>query len=136
MPLYQRKILSTDEAVGAVDVLPVHLRGLGNDVLADLAPMGLPDVGYFPVEEEEAPVRWVHKAIFKRRLTQAERIAIRDAETDEGRTDEERKALADFRDLLDSADLVFLDDPDLAAGLAFLVSLGLLTSERPAEIVA
>ncbi len=136
MPLYQRKTLSTDTPVGAPALLPVTLRGLSDAELADLTARGMPDTGFFPVTEETPLVRWLHKALVKRRFTQAERIAIRDAETDEERPEEVRKALRDFRDLLDSADLVFLDDQDLIDGLAFLVSLDLLTAERPAEIRA
>jgi hypothetical protein len=137
--LYQRKTLSTGEEVGEPGLLPVRFQGLSDAVLADLAPLGVPDTGYFPViepEPEPEPVRWVHKAIFKRRLTSAERIAIRAAETDENVAEENRAALKDFRDILDSTNDVFLDDPDLVEGLGFLVLLGLLGPERPAEIRA
>ena len=71
--------------------------------------------------------RWLHKAIVKRRFTVVERIAIRAAALSD-------PIIADFMDLLDSADLVFLDDAGLAAGLGYLVSVGLLAPVRPQEI--
>lgn len=132
---YQRKTLSTNADVGEAGPLPAHLRGLSDLMLADLAPRGLPDVGYFPVPPAPLPPdRWVHKAIFKRRFTQAERIAIRATENAVETPVEVRMALSDFREVLDATEKVYLDDPDVIAGLGFLVALGLLTSERPAEI--
>jgi hypothetical protein len=136
--LYQRKTLSTNADVGEPDLLPVFLRGLSDAALADLTSRGFPDVGYFPVPPPEPepppPDRWIHKALFKRRFTAAERIAIRLTETNEEVPLEVRLVMADFREVLDSTEKIHLDDPDVIAGLDLLVTLGLLTSERPAEI--
>lgn len=131
MPLYQRKTLSTNESVGGPGALPAQFRGLSDAVLADLSPYGLADTGFFPVPppepEPETPSRWIHKAIFKRRFTPEERIAIRAATPD-------NPVLADFMDIVDSTNEINLDDPDLVQGLAYLVSLGLLAPDRPTQI--
>lgn len=130
--LYQRKTLSTDESVGDPGPLPVALRGLADDVLADLTALGAPDTGYFPVVEpppEPEPVRWLHKAIYLRRFTAEERITIKAARASSA-------ALDDYLYILEAAENVFLDDPDLIAGLGFLVGAGLLAPGRPAEIRA
>lgn len=133
--LYQRKLVPSMVEVGEPAALPSELQGLADADLADLRwtdqALGYHGHGFFPATDAG---RWVHKAIFKRRFTQAERIAIRLAETSEEVPDEARAALIDFRDILDSTERVYLDDPDLIDGLAFLVSLGLLQSGRPAEI--
>lgn len=143
MPLsWQKRDLTADNGAGA-DIgppgpLPRQLVGRASDALADLAwtpeAWGLRGFGFRIAPPVPAPTppdplaRWLHKAIFKRRFTAAERIAIRAArDTD--------PIVNDFIDLLDSAELVFLDDADLAAGLGYLASLGLLTAGRPAEIV-
>lgn len=105
---YQRKRLSTGEAVGEPGPLPVNLHGLADDVLADLTALGLPDTGYFPVPAEVAPVRWLHKAIYLRRFTAAERIAIKAARA-------ESQAPDDYLYLLGAAEDVFLGDSDLIA---------------------
>lgn len=65
---------------------------------------------------------------FRRRLTAAERIAVR-ASAD--------PLVVDFVDLLDHAPQVVLDPPDadVVAGLAYLVAQGLLAPGRPAEIM-
>lgn len=136
---WQKRDLTADNGAGA-DVgppgpLPRELVGRAADVLADLdwtpEAWGLRGFGFRiapPVATPDPLARWLHKAIFKRRFTAAERIAIRAAGL-------ANPIVADFSDLLDSADLVFLDDPDLAAGLGYLVSETLLTAGRPAEIV-
>jgi hypothetical protein len=133
--LYQRKTLSTDSNVGEPDLLPIFLRGLPDETLANLESYGLPDTGYFPLPPDpEPPVRWIHKALFKRRFTSAERISIRLAETNEAVPIEARLAMTDFREVLDATEKVYLDDPDVIAGLGLLVLLGLLTEDRPSEI--
>jgi hypothetical protein len=141
MSRYQRKQLP-DGDVGEPAPLPRELSGLPDDVLADLSAhldpaacdeLGFTGQGFFPVAEPEPepppPSRWVHKAIFKRRFTKDERMAIRVARAGS-------PILEDFMDVLDSTDSVFLDDPDLIDGLGFLVSLNLLTAERAAAIGA
>lgn len=66
---------------------------------------------------------------FKRRMTSAERIAARNrAATDAN--------VADFMDLLDSAQEVRSDDPDVATGLGYLTYLGDLAPGRAQEILA
>jgi hypothetical protein len=75
--MYQRKRLSTGEDVGEPGPLPVNLRGRSDGVLADLAALGPDDTGYFPVVPKPEPVRWLHEAIYLRRSTAAERIAIK-----------------------------------------------------------
>lgn len=138
MALYQRKVISTGEEVGEPGPLPAGLRGLSDDQLTNLEGRGLPDTGFFPVPppepEPEPPVRWIHKALFKRRFTVEERIAIRATEDAEETPAQVRFLLGDFREVLDATDQVYLDDPDLVNGLGFLVTLGLLGEERPAEI--
>lgn len=135
--LYQRRLVPSMVDVGEPAALPAELQGLADADLADLRwtdqALGYHGHGFFPITDAG---RWVHKALFKRRFTQAERIAIRIAETDAAVAAEARAALIDFRDILDSTERVYLDDPDLIDGLTFLVSLGLLQSGRPAEIRA
>lgn len=144
MSLYQRISLATGENVGEPGPLPRVFQGSMSD--ADLARVGeivppelaeYADAGfipYTPPPPEPEPVRWVHKAIFKRRFTSAERIAIRATEADAGTPAEVRAALIDFREVLDATEKVYLDDPDTIAGLDFLVTLGLLGALRPAQI--
>lgn len=133
MANYQRRNLATGEDVGEPGPLPSELEGLADLSLADLSwvdpARGFAGTGFFRVNG-----RWIHKAIFKRRFTQAERIAIRAAEASELISSEERAALTDFREVLDATEKVYLDDPDVIAGLAFLVALGLLGELRPAQI--
>lgn len=143
MSLYQRVLLSTGETVGAPAPLPADLvGGLTDDdlaVLGTLEPAAhYAGYGFIRVpdpEPEPPPVsRWVHKAIFKRRFTSEERIAIRLAESNEAIPQQARWALADFREVLDATDQVYLDDLDLIAGLGLLVTLGLLGPLRPGQI--
>jgi len=63
---------------------------------------------------------------FARRLTQAERLAIR-ASTD--------PVVVDFLWLLDRASEVRLDDPDTQAGVGHMVHVGLLPPERADAIL-
>jgi len=66
---------------------------------------------------------------FKRRMTSAERIAARNRTATDAN-------VADFMDLLDSAQEVRSDDPDVAAGLGYLTYLGDLAPGRAQEILA
>jgi len=135
MILYQQRTLVPAAAVGVAAPLPGNLAHLSDAQLADLdatlgriaaKALGYGGQGFVAVPDPLA--RWLHKAIVKRRLTAAERIAIRAAALSD-------PIIGDFMDLLDSADLVFLDDADLAAGLGYLVSVGLLGAGRVAEIL-
>lgn len=66
---------------------------------------------------------------FKRRLTQAERIAIRNlAKTND--------VAFDFQDLLDSSQAVHLTDSDVSKGLAMLEAAGKLAPGRADEILS
>lgn len=144
MTLYQRISLTTGENVGEPGPLPRVFQGSMTD--ADLARVGeivplelaeYADAGFVPYTPPATPdpqARWVHRAIFKRKFTQAERIAIRLAEANEAVPIEARLALIDFREVLDATEKVNLDDIDVIGGLAFLVSLGLLGELRPAQI--
>lgn len=130
--LYQRRRLSTGQDIDPPEPLPVNLRGQPDAVLADLSASGYPDTGYFPVVEAPpppAPVRWIHKAIYLRRFTPQERIPIFAARGGD-------PILNDLLYVLESADNIFLDDPDLGNGLRYLVSQGLLGPGRVGEILA
>jgi hypothetical protein len=65
---------------------------------------------------------------FKRRMTQTERVTVRTLAKTE-------PVIEDFMDLLDAATEVRSDDPDLAAGLNMLESVGVLTAGRTNEIL-
>lgn len=141
MALYQRKLLADMSDIGEPGPLPRFLIGLTDDVLADVSAkldaraceeLGVTGHGFFPVAEEPAPAprpRWVHKAIYLRRFTAAERIAIQAARGGD-------PILNDLLYVLESAENIFLDDPDLAQGLGYLVQQGHLAARRPAEILA
>jgi hypothetical protein len=129
---YQRKTLSTGENVGPPDLLPVAYRGLPNSVLADLAALGQPDVGYFvvvPEPEPPAPVRWIHKSVYLQRFTPEERITINEARAAD-------PIIADLLYVLEQSEQIFLDLQSLIDGLNYLVFLGLLAPNRPAEVRA
>jgi hypothetical protein len=137
MTLYQRRDLATQEDIGEPGPLPDNLRGSLTDEdlehLSDLNPAPEYDgQGFFRVADPEpapAPVRWIHKAIYLRRFTAAERIAIFAARGAD-------PILNDLLYVLESAENVFLDDPDLVNGLGYLVAQGHLDPERPAQILA
>lgn len=66
---------------------------------------------------------------FKRRMTQEERIAIRNlAKTND--------IAFDFQDLLDSSPAVHLDDPDVTKGLEMMEAAGKLAPGRADEILS
>lgn len=134
MPLYQQRTLSTAEDVGEPGLLPVALRGLSDEELADLTARGLPDTGFFPIPEEEPepepePVRWIHKSVYLQRFTPQERIAIKAARSADPIID-------DSLYVLEASELVYLDHPAIVNGLAYLVSQGLLEADRPAVLLA
>lgn len=132
MPLYQRKTLSTEADVGDPGPLPINLRGLSDDVLADLTPLGYQDTGYFPIIEpppEPEPVRWIHKSVYIQRFTPMERAAIQTARASD-------PILADLMYVLEQSEMVHLDHESIIAGLGYIASQGLLTAERADEVRA
>lgn len=146
MALYQRKVIASGELIDEPAPLPEDLQG-GSltdaelEQLTDLNPAPhYAGQGFFRVPDPEPepppPVRWIHKALFKRRFTSEERMAIRSAETDGAVPEQARRLLVDLREILDATDQVFLDDLDLIAGLDLLVSLGLIGALRPPQIRA
>ena len=82
-----------------------------------------------PVPFPATPARVVTRIAFARLFTVAERIAIRTAS-------ESSRALQDFSELLNFADTVNLDHPDVLAGLTALTNAGLLANGRMARIIA
>lgn len=124
---YQRKRLADSQPVGSPGPVPADLQGLSDASLADLnwtdAFLGYQGQGFFPVSRE------ISALAFKQRLTPQERIAIRAASA----TD---PIITDFLDLLGQAILIDLDHADTVNGLAYLVSIDLLSAERAAEIRA
>lgn len=123
---YQRKLLSDMSNIGEAGPLPAEIRNLADESLADLswadAALGFHGQGFFPAS------RQISALAFKQRLTAEERIAIRAAATD--------PVIADFLDLLASANLVDLDNADTVAGIEYLVANDLLTADRAAELRA
>lgn len=85
----------------------------------------VPDVAAPPVA---APVLEWERLVFLRRFTMAERIAIRTARA----TD---PILNDFFSLLEEADTVHSNDPDVLAGTQYLVMTGYLTPGRRLAIL-
>lgn len=132
--LYQRRLVPSMVDVGEPADLPADLQGLPDDVLADLSrslgqgatELGYRGHGFFAVTDAD---RWVHKAIYLRRFTAQERIAIFAARAAD-------PIINDLLYVLEAAERVHLDDPDLVNGLAYLVSQNLLAPGRPAEIRA
>ena len=86
---------------------------------------------FTPNIEVDAPVVTprLTQLAFLRRMTQAERIAFRQA----AKVD---PVMEDFMDLLDLAQDVDLKDPDVIAGLQAAEAAGLLAAGRAAEILA
>lgn len=70
----------------------------------------------------------ITKLAFKQRMTQAERVAIRNAA-------KENDLVYDFQDLLDSATFVDLKRQDTIDGVNQLAQAGLLTEARAEEIL-
>lgn len=136
---YQRKNLADDTNVGSPQPLPLALVGLTDDVLADLSAfvplaadeLGFANQGFFPVADPPAPApaRFLHKSIFLQRLPAAVRIAIRTA----SKTD---VLIEDFLDVLYATDQVDLDNANMIAGIGYLESEGLLTSDQAAALLA
>jgi hypothetical protein len=83
-----------------------------------------------------APSRIVTKLEFRRRLTLTERITADSAVDNPAYPAEARAALKTMQIDLQLANEIDLDDADVVAGLNLLVTLGILTTERVAEIRA
>lgn len=80
-----------------------------------------------PVVEVVKPeVTVISKLEFTRRMTQTERIAIRNSTDD---------IVIDFKELLDMSPNIDVTDVDVVAGINYLVSINLLTSERSTAIL-
>lgn len=139
---YQRIVVSTGALVGAPGELPINLVGLDPDTLANLpahlspatlAQLDLADTGFLPVADPPPPPppppTVVPVLTFKRLLTAAERISIRT-------TANSNPTVADWLDILDTASDVYLTDADTVAGVQYMVSLGLLTADRAAMVLA
>lgn len=141
---FQQKRLSDLSNIGPAGDLPALFEGIGEESLGNLhwapdwygaAGNAYVGTGFFRVEdappepESEAPTRWVSQAKLKQRIPAAKRIAIRA----EGKTN---PIVEDFLDLLNSTADVNLDDPDLVAGMGYLVSIGKLTADDVAAIRA
>lgn len=83
----------------------------------------------FTVKYLKQPVQHhLSKLAFKQRLTQSERIAIRQAA-------EQSPEIYDFQDLLDSATFVDLKRDDTINGVNFLESIGIIDEGRADEIL-
>lgn len=65
---------------------------------------------------------------WKRRFTQEERLAIRDAAT-------QSPVLADYMDLMNGADEIANDDPDVIKAMGLLEQAGLIDSGRANEVL-
>lgn len=65
---------------------------------------------------------------WKRRFTQAERLAIRDAAT-------HSPELADYLDLMNGADEIANDDPDTIKAMNLLEAVGLISAGRANEVL-
>lgn len=84
--------------------------------------------GLFTAPEPVPLPRHLAPASFKRRLTQPERIGIREAA-------KVSAEVYDFMDLLDTSKFIDLDDPLTQYGLQQLEAGGLLAAGRAAEIL-
>lgn len=84
--------------------------------------------GVFSAPAAASEQRHLAPASFKRRLTQPERIGIRQA----AKVSDE---VYDFMDLLDTSKFIDLDDPLTQYGLQQLEAAGLLAAGRAAEIL-
>lgn len=119
------------------DGIAYAVSELSGEVIADnlipLASMDLSVLGkrragssWGDVPAESLPVALAPLA-FLRRFTAPERAAIRASAN---------PYVVDFMDLLNKATEVLQSDPDVQGGMAYLVSLGLLTQARADEILA
>ena len=151
MIVYQRKTLAGVN-VGQLGPLPAELVGLEDVSLADMSwadpALGFKGEAFLPVELLELPPArppQIRKLDFWRLLTAGERVAFNIVSRKvQGLT------LADYQDatkapliaaevflnLFDATDIIDLANPDTAAGVGLLVSLGILTQARGACVLA
>lgn len=85
--------------------------------------------GTFSSVPAAPPETQMSKLAFLRRITQAERIAIRAARA----TD---PVIEDAEQLMSLADVIDVSDPDTIEYVGYLVQKGLLTQERATEVLA
>lgn len=91
-----------------------------------------------PEPQQEPIVNYgtiVSKLAFRRRMTQNERIALDNYESNQNLTAEHKAILKTFTTDFQLAMEIDLADPDLAQGLGFLELLGLLGEGRATEIL-
>lgn len=115
------------QRIERIDVAPHAGRGIGvgwgwSQGAGYTAPAQAPEPTP-PADRRLAP------ASFKRRLTQQERIAIRQAA-------KVNDAVYDFMDLLNSSKFVDLDDPLTQAGLQQMEAAGLMAAGRADAVLA
>lgn len=93
----------------------------------DLSVLGMSRVGdaWEAVPDNSTPT--IAPLTFLRRFTAPERVAIRSSHD---------PYVVDFLDLLNKATEISNADPDVQGGMAYLVSLGLLSQARADEILA
>lgn len=72
---------------------------------------------------------------FRRRFTLAERVAVDDAPNNPALPAQARAAARTLLTDLSLAEEIDLNDPDVAQGLQFFASLGLIAPERVAQIL-
>lgn len=107
-----------------------ELGAVVNTIVADQAFVENQHPGRWRLVEEEPPAPEpivLSPLAFARLLLPMERIGIR------GNT---HPAVIDFLWMLDKAQEISLSDPDTIAGVGFMVSLGLLTADRAAQVLA
>lgn len=86
-------------------------------------------VDYSPDTTEPTVLRMTwSQTQWKRRFTQAERLAIRDAAT-------HSPELADYLDLMNGADEIANDDPDTINAVNLLEAVGLIGAGRANEVL-
>lgn len=122
------RVIEVIDADVAAGFYPVHRSGIAvGDVLTDddLAVIGVERVNAPPKPPQVGPVE------FKLLFTSAERVALKQARA----TD---PVLDDFFELVEDPRLqtVNLGLPSVAGALQYMVSLGLLAADRPAQILA
>jgi hypothetical protein len=90
---------------------------------AYIASHPLPNIPVPPPPPTPLPTREIHVVEFMQRVPTAKRIAIREAAKSD-------PILEDFLDIMDKAQQVILDAPNVLSGLSYLVALNLLTQQE------
>jgi len=81
-------------------------------------------------------IKVLSKYQFRARFTIEEKVIIENFETHPTLTDEQKAVVRVILKDIEVSDVIELTDPALSAGVDILVSYGLLTEERKAEILA